>query len=243
MPTYRINLGYDGSGFHGYARNSGVRTVQGDLEDALGKITGIEIESVVAGRTDAGVHARGQVVSFVVDAELDADRVARSLRSILGPEIAVFDAIEVDNGFDARYSAKCRTYRYSIDDSSVPDPLARSSVWHVAGPLDLDAMNRAAAAFVGSHDFASLCRARRGATTNRTVTRARWERRAALLVYDVEARAFCHQMVRSMVALSVEVGRARVDAEAIPGILEARDRNAARGAAPPHGLILWEVAY
>ena len=243
MPAYRIDLGYDGSGFHGFARNRGVRTVQGDLEDALAKITGVEVESVVAGRTDTGVHARGQVVSFVIDAALDVGRVEHSLRSMLGPEIAVLNLIEACSGFDARFSARSRAYRYSIDDSPVPDPLTRSSVWHVGEPLDLDAMNRAAAAFVGTHDFASLCRAREGATTERTVTRARWERRAGLLVYDVEARAFCHQMVRSMVALSVEVGRGRVDAEAVPGIVAARDRNAACGAAPPHGLVLWEVAY
>ncbi len=243
MTTYRLDLGYDGSGFHGFARNRDVRTIQGDLEDVLEKIIGFKIEMVVAGRTDAGVHARGQVVSFDVEADLDMERVERSLRSMLGPEIAVNGLVEAKVGFDARFSARSRRYRYAIDDAPVADPLTRSSVWHVGEALDLDALNRAAIAFVGTHDFASFCRAREGQTTERTVILAHWERRDPLLVYDVEARAFCHQMVRSMVALCVEIGRGRVDAESVPDILVARDRNAARGAAPPHGLVLWEVKY
>ena len=243
MPTYRLDIGYDGSGFHGFARNHGVRTVQGELEEALTTITGIDIKTVVAGRTDAGVHAKGQVVSFETDTAIQVDRVWRSLRSMLGPEIAANSVTEVESGFDARFSARSRTYRYSIDESPVPDPLVRSSVWHVGEPLDLDAMNEAATAFVGTHDFASLCRAQEGRTTERTVTEAVWTRRGGLLVFEVEAKAFCHQMVRSMVALCVEVGRGRLDGGAVPGILEARDRNAARGAAPPHGLVLWEVGY
>lgn len=243
MPTYRLDLGYDGSGFHGFARNRDVRTVQEDIELALAKITGSTIDTVVAGRTDAGVHARGQVVSFDAEAGLALDRVERSLRSMLGPEIAVFGLAEAGSGFNARFSALSRTYRYTVDDSPVADPLTRSSVWHVGKALDLDAMNRAAGTFVGTHDFASLCRAHDGKTTERTVIRAGWECRSALLVYEVEAKAFCHQMVRSMVALCVEVGCGRVDAGAVSDILRARDRSAARGAAPPHGLVLWEVKY
>ena len=244
MPTYRLDIGYDGSGFHGYARNPGVRTVQGDLEAALAKITGAEVKTAVAGRTDAGVHARGQVVSFGVDAELDLDRTVRSLQSMLGQEVAVRSLVEADDGFDARRSAQSRIYRYLIDDSPVPDPLTRVAVWHVAATLDVEAMNTAAAAFVGLHDFASLCRAQEGKTTMRTVLRAEWSRPDSLLVYEVEAKAFCHQMVRSMVEVCVEVGRGRLDAGEVPVILEALDRNAApRGAAPPHGLVLEQVVY
>lgn len=244
MPTYRLDIGYDGSGFHGYAGNPGVRTVQGDLEAALAKIMGAEVKTAVAGRTDAGVHARGQVVSFHLDTELDLDRILRSLRSMLGREVAVFSLVEAEAEFDARRSAQSRIYRYLIDDSPVADPFTRNVVWHVAEPLDLEAMNRAAAAFVGSHDFASLCRAQAGRTTTRTVFRAEWARQQSLVVYEVHARAFCHQMVRSMVAVCVEVGRGRFDADAVPGILVALDRNAApRGTAPPHGLVLDRVIY
>ena len=181
MPTYRLDIGYDGSGFHGYARNPGVRTVQGDLEAALAKIIGAEVKTAVAGRTDAGVHARGQVVSFHIDTELDLDRTVRSLRSMLGREVAVFSLVEAEGGFDARRSAQSRIYRYSIDDSPVADPFTRNVVWHVAEPLDLEAMNRAAVAFVGSHDFASFCRAQAGRTTTRTVFRAEWARQQSLV--------------------------------------------------------------
>lgn len=242
MPVYRIDLAYDGSGFRGYAANEGVRTVQGELEAALATVIGTPIRTTVAGRTDAGVHARGQVVSFESDA-IDPERVLRSLRSMLGPEIVPGAVTAVSDDFDARFAAQSRRYRYSVDDRSTPDPLLRHRVWHVPHPLDVDAMNRAASTFVGEHDFASLCRAADGKTTVRTVLSAGWTRVDHLAVFEVEALAFCHQMVRSMVALCVEVGRGRIDADQVPGILEARDRDAARGAAPPHGLVLEAVTY
>jgi tRNA pseudouridine38-40 synthase len=243
VPTVRIDLAYDGTGFHGYARNHDVRTVQGDLEEALATVLRSEIGTTVAGRTDAGVHARGQVISFTIDEEVDTGRLERSLRTMLAPEIAIHSVEVVDDGFDARFSAVRRHYRYVVDETVVPDPLDRHRVWHVGEPLDLDAMNRAASSFIGLHDFASLCRAQEGKITDRTVESAAWHREGGLLVYEVTATAFCHQMVRSMVALCVVVGRGRVDADAVPGILQARDRNAASGAAPPHGLILWQVDY
>ncbi len=242
MPTFRIDLGYDGSGFHGYARNPGARTVQGELEDALRRILGRDVATAVAGRTDAGVHARGQVVSFEAD-ELDEESLAKSLRALLGPEIAVAGVRRAPEGFDARFSAQWRHYRYFVDDGTVADPLGRHQTWHVGDRLDAAAMSNAAAHFVGEHDFASLCRSQEGRGTDRTVLEAGWERQGSRLVFDVRATAFCHQMVRSMVALCVAIGRGRLNADDVPGILEARDRNAARGAAPPRGLVLWEVGY
>jgi tRNA pseudouridine38-40 synthase len=243
VPTVRIDLAYDGTGFHGYARNPNVRTVQGDLEEALTTVLQTEIATTVAGRTDAGVHARGQVVSFTVGAEVESARLERSLRTMLAPEIAIHAVSVAADGFNARFSAVRRHYRYVVDEGLVPDPLRRTSVWHVGETLDIAAMNRAAAAFVGTHDFASLCRAAEGKMTKRTVESAAWHRDGDLTVYEVTATAFCHQMVRAMVALCVEVGRGRLDADAIPGILEAKDRRAARGSAPPHGLTLWRVDY
>ncbi|MCJ7725177.1 MAG: tRNA pseudouridine(38-40) synthase TruA [Acidimicrobiia bacterium] len=243
MATYRITIAYDGTGFHGYAANRDVRTVQGDLEQALATVIGSPVEIVVAGRTDAGVHARANVVSFETPQTLDTDRLQRSITSMLGPEIVAVEAAVAPDGFHARFSACSRRYRYRIDTGAVPDPLLRHTAWHVPHALDVDAMNRAAGAFEGEHDFASLCRAADGGTTVRTVLSASWDREPPGLVFAVEALAFCHQMVRSMVALCVEVGRGRVEADAVPGILGARNRNAARGAAPPHGLVLWEVGY
>jgi tRNA pseudouridine38-40 synthase len=243
VATYRITIAYDGSEFRGYAANPGVRTVQAELEAALAKVAGGPVETVVAGRTDAGVHARANVVSFTARDGLDPARMRRSLTSMLGPEIVATDAAVAPEGFSARFSASWRRYRYRVATGGVPDPLQRHTSWHVADPLDVGEMNRAAAAMVGEHDFASLCRAAEGRTTVRTVLAAAWEKAPPGLVFEVTAVAFCHQMVRSMVALCVEVGRGRVDAAAVPGILEAADRNAARGAAPPHGLVLWEVGY
>jgi tRNA pseudouridine38-40 synthase len=242
VATVRIDLAYDGTGFHGWARNPGVRTVQGDLEEALARVLRTEVGTTVAGRTDAGVHARGQVVSFRSDG-VDPERLERSLRTMLAPEIAIRSIGIAADQFDARFSAVRRHYRYFVDEAVVPDPLRRHRVWHVGEELDLGAMSTAAAAFVGRHDFASLCRAQEGKTTERTVESAGWVREGDLTMYEVTATAFCHQMVRSMVALCVEVGRGRVEAADVPGILEAKDRNAARGAAPPHGLVLWQVDY
>lgn len=244
MGTYRIDLAYDGSGFHGYARQPGMRTVQGVLEGALERVLGAPVETTVAGRTDAGVHARGQVVSFRHEGDVETARLARSLDAIVGDEVAIKDVMEVPDGFDARFSARSRSYRYLVDNRSVADPLIRHMALHVLEPLDADAMSRAAAYFVGEHDFASLCRRSEGKRTERTVLEARWEGAPGhSLTYRVTARAFCHQMVRSMVALCIEVGRGRLEAEDVPGILEARDRNAASGAAPAHGLCLVGVEY
>jgi tRNA pseudouridine(38-40) synthase len=176
MPVYRIDLAYDGTGFRGWARNAGVRTVQGEIEAALARVLGEEVSLGVAGRTDAGVHARHQVASFPSDAKIDTATTLRSLRTMLGPEIALRDLTAAPEGFDARFSAVRRSYRYFIDESPSHDPLRSHWVWHRGEALDLGAMNQAAAAFVGPHDFASLCRAAEGGTTERTVESAGWER-------------------------------------------------------------------
>jgi tRNA pseudouridine38-40 synthase len=244
MPTYRLDLAYDGSGFHGYARQRDVRTVQGVLEQALATVLGRSVDTTVAGRTDAGVHAEAQVVSFSVEEPIDTERTARSLDSMVGDEIAVTSLTESPAAFDARFSATSRTYRYLVDNRPVADPLTRHMALHVPEPLDVAAMRAATQHLVGEHDFASLCRKAEGRTTERTVLSARWSGEPrGLITYEVTATAFCHQMVRSMVALCVEVGRGRLGEGDVPGILEARDRNAARGAAPAHGLVLVGVDY
>ena len=243
MPTYRIDLAYDGSGFRGYARQPDVRTVQGDLEGALSRLVG-PTRTEVAGRTDAGVHARQQVVSFSSAKTLDAVRLARSLTGLLGPEVSVYGCERVPDGFSARFDATRRIYRYRILNRPYPDPLRRATTWHVRAPLDVGAMDRAVQYLVGEHDFASFCRKAEGRSTVRTVLSANWFGQADDLVrLEIAGLAFCHQMVRSIAAFSVEVGRGRLRYEDAPRVLAARDRNAARGAAPPHGLVLWRVEY
>lgn len=243
MPTYRLDLSYDGSGFHGYARQPTVRTVQGELEAVLARVLE-PVGTVVAGRTDAGVHARHQVVSFSTGKPVDPHRLARSLTKLLGPEIVVYAAAQAPEDFSARFSATRRTYRYRILNSPHPDPLRRGTSWYVREPLDLVAMNRAVGYLVGEHDFASFCRRREGASTVRTVLAAGWSGRSdGILELEISGTAFCHQMVRSIVAFSAEVGRGRIEPDATPLVLDVRDRNKARGAAPPHGLVLWQVHY
>jgi tRNA pseudouridine38-40 synthase len=243
VPVIRLDLSYDGSGFHGFARQAEVRTVQGELEKALHQILGRECETTCAGRTDAGVHARHQVVSFPVDQVLDPARLRRALDGVMGAEVSVWQAGVAPDGFNARFTPTWRAYRYFVDPRPATDPLRRNWVWHVGKDLDLGAMNGAAARMSGRHDFASFCRRRPGATTEREVLESEWARHQGLAVYRVRARAFCHQMVRSMVGLCVDVGLGRVRAESVTEVIEARDRQRVGTVAPPHGLVLWEVGF
>lgn len=244
MPTYRVDFAYDGSGFHGFARQAGgIRTVQGELEVALGQVLREDIDLVVAGRTDAGVHARHQVVSFTAEREMDPRRIARAVTSMLGPEISAHEASIVPDGFSARFDAVWRSYRYRVLDAPVPDPLRRLTVWHVDEELDVESMDSAARHFVGSFDFASFCRRREGAGTERTVYEASVSREGDLVVFAVRAKAFCHQMVRSMTGFLVHVGLGRRRPDDVPPTLAALDRSAAPSPAPPTGLVLWDVGY
>lgn len=241
--TYRLDLAYDGTGFHGYAKQTSVRTVQGALERALRPHIG-DVPTVVAGRTDSGVHATGQVVSFVTSRTLDLALVRRSLNRQLGPEISVSSIVAVADGFSARFSATGRAYTYLVVDGDTPDPFLANRAWQVGWVLDVERMNAAASHLVGMHDFASFCRKAPGRSTMRSVRSAVWTRRRPdLLAFDVAASSFCHQMVRSFVAVCVDAGRGLIEPGTVPVILAARDRNAARGACPPHGLTLVRVEY
>jgi tRNA pseudouridine38-40 synthase len=244
VPTYRLDLAYDGTGFHGFARQPAVRTVQGELEAVLARVLREPVVTSGAGRTDAGVHARRQVVSFRTGTEIDRPKLVRAVGGLLGPEIAVIECTPAPDDFDARFSALSRSYRYFVLNADAPDPLRRYTTWHVADSLDLDAMNQAASGFVGEHDFASFCRSDQGRTTVREVVGAGWAPAPDdLVVFAVTATAFCHQMVRSLTGFCVDAGRGRVDPAAVPAVLAARDRAAARPIAPPQGLVLWEVTY
>lgn len=241
MPTYRLDLAYNGAPFFGYAKQPDVRTVQGDLETALAPHTG-GVETFVAGRTDKGVHATEQVVSFSCD-DLDTDRVLWSLNRQLAPDIAARRLVEVPGDFHARYSATGRAYRYRINNSSLHDPLSAATTFTYQEPLDVDAMNHAVSQLVGSHDFAAFCRSQAGKATERIVLWAQWRRSGELVELSVGANAFCHQMVRSIVGMCLEVGRGRIAPDAVEGILSSKDRHRSAGAAPPHGLALVAVAY
>lgn len=241
MPTYRLDLAYDGSGFHGYAKQPDVRTVQGDLEDALAPHTGAA-ETSVAGRTDKGVHATEQVVSFTCD-DLETDKVLWSLNRQLAPEIAARSLERAADDFDARYSATGRAYRYRISSSPVHDPLSAGTTYTYPEPLDVDAMNEALTPLIGVHDFAPFCRKQEGKSTERLVLWAQWRRTDELIELSIGANSFCHQMVRSIVGVCLEVGRGRISPHAVTDILASSERHRSAGAAPAHGLVLVAVAF
>jgi tRNA pseudouridine38-40 synthase len=249
-PTVRVRLvvAYDGSGFHGFAATPGVPTVAGALGDALARVLGHPVSLSCAGRTDRGVHAAGQVVSFDARAEdLDLERVQRSVNKLCAPAVVVREASVVPDTFDARHSATARRYRYTVLNTPVPDPLLAGRVWWVGEPLELAALRLGCDPLIGEHDFTSFCKVPRGVETFTMVRRvvdARWVvLDDGLLRFDIEASSFCQQMVRSIVGLLVDVGRGKARAGDVAAILRARDRSLVRTVAPPHGLVLWEVLY
>ena len=252
-PTARVRMlvAYDGTGFHGYAENPGVRTVAGTLREALERVLGHAIELTGAGRTDRGVHAFGQVVSFATRAEgFDPVALGRSLNKLVRPAIAVRTLDRVPDDFNARYSATGRVYRYRVLNTSVHDPFLARFAWHVPQPLDLAALRVASDPIVGEHDFAAFCRRPSPApdgtelSLRRTVSRATWRDSGdGMLEFEIAANAFCHQMVRSLTGTLIEVGLGRRRAAEMLAILRSRDRAFAGRVAPPEGLTLWEVRY
>jgi tRNA pseudouridine38-40 synthase len=243
-------VAYDGAPFHGFAPNEGVRTVVGDLSAAIATVVREPVKLTGAGRTDAGVHAWGQVVSGDLPADTDLDDLVRRLNKLGAPAIAVRQAEWAGAGFDARFSARWRQYRYDVWNEPVPNPLLAGRAWFVPQPLAVWAMQAACDPLIGEHDFSSFCRRPKvdpdepEPSLVRRVLAARWvEVDTGLLRFEIRATAFCHQMVRSIVGTLVDVGLHKATPGDILGILAARDREAAGQVAPPHGLTLWEVGY
>ena len=243
----RLLLAYDGTSFRGWAaqRDPAIRTVEGLLTDTVALLSGERPSLSVAGRTDAGVHARGQVVSFPVSPAVPApERIADAVNSMLGPEVVVREAGYGPAEFDARFSATARVYRYRIDEEEVADPFRARFVWHRPGRLPLAPMRVAARQLVGEHDFASFCRqAGAGRSTTRRLQRLTVDREGERLEMGFRANAFCHQMVRALAGTLVEVGEGRIDPGEIPEILASGSRAAAGQLAPARGLTLERVVY
>jgi tRNA pseudouridine38-40 synthase len=243
----RLDVAYDGAQFRGWATQPGLRTVEGDLSGALETVLRVPSVSLTcAGRTDAGVHARGQVVHVDLDDLPDGtERLVRRLNGILGADLRVRRATEAPAGFDARFSALWRRYAYRVaDHPAAVDPLARGHVLVWPRSLDLAAMEEASVALRGLHDFASFCKRREGATTIRTLLDLTWSRGAdGLVVAGVRADAFCHSMVRSLVGCLLAVGDGRRPSSWPAEMLAAGRRDPAVIVAPAHGLTLEEVGY
>lgn len=245
-PSVRVRLvvAYLGAGYHGFAAQPGQVTVAGVLTAALERYLRHAVELTCAGRTDAGVHAWGQVVSFVSRAEVDPAALTRSVNRALRPTVVVRSATLAGPGFDARRSAIGRRYRYTIVNRPVPDPFRAATAWHVEQPLDLGALRLGCDALYGEHDFSSFCRRPPTGSLVRMVRDARWSNEGdGVLRFEIEASSFCQQMVRAIVGTLVDMGRGRRRAGEMQGIIAAGDRAAAGQLAPPQGLCLWEVTY
>ena len=257
----RLDIAYDGTHFRGWARQPALRTVQGSIEEALARIVGSSVQLVVAGRTDAGVHASGQVAHVDLDDEQWARVEARNgrapqdpaatlaarIRGVLGAysDVTVTRTSIAPEGFDARFSAVWRRYRYRLaDQRSGYDPLRRADTTTVRGTLDVEAMDAAARTLIGLHDFAAYCKPRDEATTIRTLLDYRWTRDADdVLVAEVKADAFCHSMVRALVGACVAVGEGRLEIGDLAVLRDALIRTSEFKVLAARGLILTEVGY
>jgi tRNA pseudouridine38-40 synthase len=246
VSTIRLTIAYDGTGFRGWARQRDptIRTIEGVLTECLETVLGEPVKLSVAGRTDAGVHARGQVASFRTGSGIAPERLRRAVNRALAPEVVVVEARQAPDGFDARFNATGREYAYRIHEADLPDPFTGRFVWHRPGRLALGPMREAARHLVGEHDFSSFCRhPGEDRSSVRKVRRLSISRRGDLVEIRAEANAFLHQMVRSLVGTLVDVGESRIEPGSMPRILAARDRAAAGRLTPARGLTLEKVRY
>jgi tRNA pseudouridine38-40 synthase len=243
----RLDVAYDGSDFKGWAVQPGLRTVEGELSTALATVLRVpEVSLTCAGRTDAGVHARGQVVhTDLTELPYELPQLARRANGVVGADLQVHRVVAAPDGFDARFSASWRRYAYRVADRpDLVDPLRRGHVLTWSRPLDEALMNAAALALLGEHDFASFCKQREGATTIRTLLDLLWTREDdGLLVAHVRADAFCHSMVRSLVGCLLAIGDGRRDVDWAASVLAQARRESTVAVAPAHGLVLEEVGY
>ena len=241
----RIELAYDGTNFSGWAMQPDRRTVQACIEEALSKIARVNVETIVAGRTDAGVHATGQVIHVDVPESMGLDDLGYKLNRILDDDVRINKIEIAPPAFHARFSALRRYYEYRIlDENKVIPPLVRINTASWYRPLDVDVMNQASALLLGTHDFAAFCKFREGGTTIRTLETYRWRRDGeGYLIADVVADAFCYSMVRNLVGAIVCVADGRKNPEWISTLLENKERVSDSLVFPARGLTLYQVDY
>jgi tRNA pseudouridine38-40 synthase len=254
--TLKLTVSYDGTRFVGWQRQATGESIQGLLEEALARFEGAPVTVQGAGRTDAGVHALGQVASVQLTCTHDVDALLRGLNTSLPPEVRVTAVEEAASDFHARFSARSKTYRYVIRNARIVSPFERAYVWHVPEPLDVEAMQTAAAALVGTHDFAAFASAgSETKDTTRSISRSEilkvaalhqpptTNHQPALLSYDVTGTGFLRHMVRAVVGTLVEIGRGWRPASSMASLVARRERADAGATAPPHGLFLVCVDY
>ena len=243
MPRYRALIEYDGTAYAGYQRQAVQRTVQGELENALYAVVHQPVTISSAGRTDAGVHALGQVISFVIDWRHGAEKLQRAVNVNLPKDIVVLQLDETRLDFHPRYDARKRAYEYHIYNTAVRSPIRRYRSWHVRQPLAIDKMNQAAMTLIGVQDFATFGQPPQGNITTRELFAAQWQMDGELLVFFVQANAFLYRMVRSIVGSLVMVGKGVWTVAQFVEVLQAQDRGRSAAVAPAHGLYLVDVTY
>jgi len=240
----KLVIEYDGSFYHGWQIQRDLPSVQEEIEKAIFRVTGEKVSVTGSGRTDTGVHACGQVAHFDTESRIPSEKFAIVLNTVLPPSVAVLSSKEVSPDFHARFSAVKKTYKYKVLNRPMRSPIMEKRAWHVPVPLDIDKMNKAAAYFLGLHDFTAFCASGHSVTNFvRYIYESGWTYENECLVYTVTGNGFLYNMVRIMTGTMVEVGMNKRPAESIPELLEKKNRRLAGITAPPHGLYLWEVFY
>ena len=245
MRNIKLTIEYDGTGYHGWQIQPNCKTIQAILEEKIGVVTGEKVSLVASGRTDAGVHALGQVANFRTSSRIPTEDMGRAVNSLIPGDIAIREVEEISEDFHARFSAKSKLYEYRILNRPVPSPMERNFSWHISRKLELNKMRQAAEVLLGKHDFSSF-RSAHSDNFNPVRTLMIVEirrRRNRIVTIRMRANAFLKQMARNIVGTLVSVGKNKINPEDLKAILEARDRTKAEMAAPPRGLFLVEVEY
>ncbi|MCR4443141.1 MAG: tRNA pseudouridine(38-40) synthase TruA [Peptococcaceae bacterium] len=246
MRNVKMTVAYDGTNYHGFQvqNRTGLKTVQNELESVLHTLTGEKVRVIGSGRTDAGVHARGQVINFFSSTKIPPDRFPLAMNSLLPRDIVVWEAQDVSPGFHARFSAKNKTYRYAIYNYRHLSPFWRLYAYHVPVPLDKEKMSLAAGYFLGTHDFSAFCaQDARVANHVRTIFEFMVEQKGPLIFLTVTADGFLYNMVRIMAGTLLEIGMNKRQPESVPLLLQSGERKQAGMTLPPQGLCLMKVEY
>lgn len=242
----KITVEYDGTAYSGWQVQPNATTVQSKIEEAVHRLTGETVKIYGAGRTDAGVHAKGQVATFKTKSDIPTENFARALTSRLPRDISIRNAEEVDPSFDPRHGAKMKLYRYAVYASTIAPAIGRQYMWHVSWDLDIEKMKRASKYFEGEHDYTSFSNQEcnnEEANNIRTVEECKLTYSENIITIDVMGRAFLYNMVRNIVGTLVDVGRGKLEVEDIPKIFEAKDRQQAGQGAPACGLTMEWISY
>jgi tRNA pseudouridine38-40 synthase len=243
--NFKLIIEYDGSSYHGWQRQKNRKTIQGEIEKAIMTITGEKIALTGSGRTDAGVHAFGQVANFYCDTEISPEVFQRGLNGLMPKDIIIKECNTVDEKFHARYDAKTKTYQYRILNRTTPAAICRQYAWFIKKKLDLDAMQSAILHIIGTNDFKAFegAGSPRSSTKRRVINAGLQQKEKEYLIFEIEADGFLRFMVRNIVGTLLDVGLCKITPDDFKKILLSKDRNLAGATAPPHGLFLMNVKY